>query len=489
MKLEAFLVFVLFSVGLIYGEAAETKELENVICKKCNCNADKNIIDCSKKGLKKMFSYDDWAALNATNDSYEELLMDHNNIESIDVQFPPLKFPLKRVILSNNKINKIAKSAFGNLTYLEELDLSYNEMTAQTLKPDIFKGKYSADEYEPIVTLKILRLGNNLLHYLADDLFEHTQHIQELYLDNNPIQVIHPNIMHAFSDISQLQVLDLSRNELTDLPSAVFQPVKALRVLNLEGNLFNKIPRTALKYAQNLRELSFDDNPIDDLNDMNAFPSLPKLEKLNLTHIGSMRSIGEGAFGGFPKLTELHLSNNHHLSFIHPDAFQFPEQDDDNRTQWAPVKKLFLNNNNLTSLESNSFITWDDMTEIHIHDNPWLCDCNLNYVLKHLMPIINQTTKHLIDHIQCAEPSVYAGHKLIDFKSTDFEFRCMDKYNAHPERDSALLVALFLGIILGMPLTCACILIYQRLFRPKQGAAKYSRAFYKRADMQDDMHI
>lgn len=489
MKSKAILVFLFFFAGLIYGEAADTKELDNVICKKCSCNTDKNIIDCTKKGLKRMFSYDEWAALNATNGKYEELWMDHNEIENIDVPFPQLKFPLKKVILSNNKISKVVKSAFGNLSYIEELDLSYNELTSPALKPVIFQGKYSADEYEPLVTLKILRLSNNLLHYLDDDLFLHTIHIQELFLDRNPFQVIHPNMLAAFSDIPQLQVLDLSRTELTELPNAIFHPLKALRFLNLEGNLFRKIPRKALKYAQNVRELSLDDNPFDNLDETNKFPPMEKLEKLNLTHIGSMKSIGKGAFGGLPRLTELHLSNNHHLSFIDPAAFTFPDENDEDRTLWSPIKKLFLNNNNLTTLESDLFNTWDDMTEIHIHDNPWLCDCNLDFVVKHVMARINKTTPHMIEHIQCADPTVYAGRKLVELMANDFELRCLDKYGAHPERDSALLVALFVGIVLGMPLTCACILIYKRLFNKNQSAAKYSRAFYKRADMQDDMHI
>lgn len=436
-----------------------------------------------------MFSYDDWVAFNASSDQYEQLLMDHNELDSINVAFPQLKSPLKKVSFSYNKISSIVKEAFKNLSYIEELDLSHNELTSKAFKPEIFRGKYSPDEYQPLVSLKILRLSYNLLHILDQDIFEHTEHIQELYLDNNPFEVIHTDIMSAFSDLPELQVLDLSRTEISKLPTAVFQPLKALKTLNLEGNLFHDVPKKALRFAPNLRELSLDDNPLSDLTELNSFPELPKLEKLNLTHISSIKSIGKGAFGNLQQLCELHLSNNHHLSSIHPDAFQFPETDNENITQWAPIKKLYLNNNNLTTLQSNMFRTWDDMTEIHIHDNPWLCDCQLNYIVKHIMPIVNKTTPHLIDHIQCADPDVYAGRRLTEFMEHDFELRCVDKYGAHPERDSALLVALFLGIVLGMPLTCACILIYQRLCNKNKGAARYTRAFYKRADMQDDMHI
>lgn len=84
-----------------------------------------------------------------------------------------------------------------------------------------------------------------------------------------------------------------------------------------------------------------------------------------------------------------------------------------------------------------------------------------------------------------------SAHRQIvtDLSAEEHHMGCLN--TKHPERDSALLVALFIGVVLGMPLTLACVLIYKRLCgrREQQGAAKYSRAFYKRADMNDDMHI
>lgn len=94
----------------------------------------------------------------------------------------------------------------------------------------------------------------------------------------------------------------------------------------------------------------------------------------------------------------------------------------------------------------------------------------------------------MMDSIKCANPQAHANKLILDLSDKKHELGCMNK--AHPERDSALLVALFIGIVLGMPLTLACVLIYKRVCgRRDQGAAKYSRAFYKRADMHDDMHI
>ncbi len=50
----------------------------------------------------------------------------------------------------------------------------------------------------------------------------------------------------------------------------------------------------------------------------------------------------------------------------------------------------------------------------------------------------------------------------------------------------------FAGILIGIPMALAAVLIYKRgcfgLFG-NRGAAAYSRAFYKRAERGDDFHI
>jgi Leucine-rich repeat (LRR) protein len=435
-----------------------------------------------------MFTLEQWAALNATKDNYEVLKLDHNNLENVDVAFPPLRFALKVIDFRHNKIKKIVKNAFTNLNYLEEVNLAFNQLTAESLIPQIFEGKYAAAEFEPMKSLKRLVLSYNLLHNLDPEVFEHTKHLQELYLDNNPFEIIHTSVLNAFTDLPQLQKLDMSRMELSELPLDIFHPLRALKVLKLEGNLFKKIPE-ALKRAINLKELTLDENPIGDLDAKENFlPPLKNLEKLNMTFMGSMYVIGKGSLAGLENLKELRLSHNHHLSYIHPSALTFPEKDNEATTQWPEVKKLFLENNNLSTIDSNLLQHWEKMEEVHIHDNPWLCDCELEWVTERLMTIINKTTPHLIDHVKCAEPHALSGVSLLDMNKEHTKLRCLDKFGAHPERDSALLVALMIGVLLGIPLAFASIMIYNRSCR-KRGPADFSRAFYKRADMQDDVHI
>ena len=339
----------------------------SVICRKCICDADKKIIECTRRALNKTFSVGSWTVLNQTTIDYEILQLDVNQLDKIDVQFPFLRFPLKVIDLSHNKIKQFAKNVFSNLKYLEEINLSYNELTTELLKSEIFEGRYSPDEDEPLMSLKRLRLSNNLLHNLDDELFVHTKYLQELYLDNNPFQIIHANVLKAFSDLLQLQLLDMSRMELSSLPEDIFHPLKELKVLKLDKNLFKTIPG-ALQYAINVKELSLNENPIGDLNEQNSMPVMAKLEKLSMVWMKSMTSIGNSSMARLENLTEVRLSHNHNLSFIHPSAFSYL---DGNRSVWPPVKRIFLDNCNLTTLDNRVFINWRKMEEVHIQDNPW----------------------------------------------------------------------------------------------------------------------
>lgn len=297
-----------------------------------------------------MFTHEEWTVLNATDQVYEILKLDHNNLEAIDVTFPMLKFPLKVIDFSHNHIKRIVPKLFYNLSFIEEVNLSFNDLKSDKLPQEIFEGKYAPDYYQPLLSLTRLDLSHNLLNNLQNDFFEHTKKIQHLKLNDNPFMTIHTSLLSAFADLTELQTLDMSRMELDDLPQDTLHPFQALHSLNLEGNLFKTIPKS-LRFLKNLKDLSLSDNPIGDLTENHNFlPPLPKLERLNMTYMMDMTSIGNGTLKSLPELKELYLNHNHRLSHIAVNAFVFPEPDDPERLQWPIVERVFLDNNNLSSL-------------------------------------------------------------------------------------------------------------------------------------------
>lgn len=176
-------------------------------------------------------------------------------------QFPNM--PTRKLTFRYNKIRKIERAAFRNLTDLEQLDLSFNKLTFETLKQEVFEGKFSVDKWEPLENLKWISLSNNELHSLDPDLFSHLASLEVLILSNNPFKVIDPNTATAISNIDKLTTLDMTAMELKTLPEHLFHaPSKTLKYLNLTGNLFSSVPE-AIGFAVNLVQLNLDDNIIE----------------------------------------------------------------------------------------------------------------------------------------------------------------------------------------------------------------------------------
>lgn len=231
-----------------------------------------------------VFTIDEWKTLNTNETGVDIVRFDNNGIAAVTA-FPSL--PIRYLSFRHNLISRIEQQSFKNLTRLEHLDLSYNRLTSEVLMPEVFKGKYSPDTYEPLKFLKTLNLGNNRLHTLNPDLFEHFPNLENLSLESNPFMVLDHLTTQAISGVSSLKVLreilfsfvlkclwqpfsspqflDLSYMELTVLPEHIFHAPRKLESLNLTGNLFKILPQ-ALQYAVNLVELNLDENLMEDFS-------------------------------------------------------------------------------------------------------------------------------------------------------------------------------------------------------------------------------
>jgi len=459
------------------------------ICKKCNCEVEVKTVDCQDLKITELFSIEQFKALNDSKVPQDILRLNNNELTTI-TQFPALL--IKTLILHRNKINKIAHAAFSNLTLLEELDLSSNGLTTEILIPEVFEGHYSPTEYEPLENLKILRLSNNDLHALNQDLFEHLPSLEVLSLDSNPIMTIDHLTAIALSDIPHLKFLDLSDLKITELPITLFNTPRQLNTLNLTGNLLTTIPE-ALQFAVNLQTLFLDENDIKYIGGENhsVFPSLTKLEYLSISYT-TLKSIGEGAFSKLTSLKTLKLNNNPHLSSIHPKALSKSGEEDPIRLEYPPLTELYLHNNNISTLDANLFPHWDNLDIIDIRHNPWVCDCENQWVISNLLPEIILKHPTMSKDLICNHPKAMVGKELVELLNKHSKLRCSDRFNHLPEGDGTILVGILIGILIGIPMALAIVFVYKRgcfgLSR-NRGAAAYSRAFYKRAEMGDEFRI
>jgi Leucine-rich repeat (LRR) protein len=130
-------------------------------------------------------------------------------------------YNIKRLFMSNIGLEKIEDGAFdgaGLSNYLEELDLRSN--TLKKLEKDTLKG---------LVTLKILRLGNNSLQF-EDSNFIYNEHLTDIDLSSNNLQYLPKKLLDG---LKSLKKVDLSNNYLRTISACHFYSQSAEKQTSL----------------------------------------------------------------------------------------------------------------------------------------------------------------------------------------------------------------------------------------------------------------
>ena len=236
--------------------------------------------DCSLSGKRTLYGLSDLTQLN----------LSHNSISHIvDANFDGLS-SLSSLALSNNNIKSITSAAFHHLQSLENLFLADNSL--RELAPRIF---YKLN------LLKRLDLSHNNLLLVDEEVVKDIRNIQHFTCNNCGLY----NFRVGFS-LRFLRVLELSDNKVETLADIEPHIMRGLARLQLSGNRLTKV--TKLENDQ-MESLDLSRNNISQLADC-AFCSCLKLTKLDLSQ-NFLTNI-DPAFGDnqFEEMKILDLSRN-----------------------------------------------------------------------------------------------------------------------------------------------------------------------------------
>jgi len=445
------------------------------VCDSCKCT--ETTIDCSSGKLKQHPDASEWP----TDKVVTDVLMDDSYLVHV-TQYP--RMAILRLSLHKCSIVHIDNEAFKNLQNLTELDLSYNDITSANLDPAVFRGPYAPDEYEPLSNLHTLKLSFNAIHSLKSDLFEHTPNLRILSLDSNPLRVLDHSTVMAISTLTYLEALDLSYTDLKDLPEYLLHTPKYLHTLNLTGNFMTRVP-AALQHTHTLEVLHFSENPITVLDRSSFKSEMPFLYELHMNNMPNLTYIASGAMSTLIALQEVYLNHNSRLVAIHPDTFSSRGNKEESEG-WPPIIKLDLGYNNLSSLDRHLLGHWEVLTHLNLEGNPWMCDCENQWMISTLLPTVGQVIHDQLDILKCVEPEEMRGKKMHELQVHNYHMRCLDTAGNRPEKDGNLLIGLLVGVLVAVPVTVLLLVLLRnsrygaRFFN--RGPAAYSRTFYSRTE-------
>lgn len=220
----------------------------------------------------------------------KRLYLDRNLLLSVPTDLPA---SLEELRLDNNQLSVMSEGAWARCPGLLVLSLSNNSLNGSESLPN---GVFS-----PLGHLRTLKLDHNQLTSVPLGL---PLSIKELYLKGNLIEHFTGG---AFDGTSELLVLDLSANRLTNkgLPRDALLKATHLESLNLEGNRLKQVPR---HLPLSLKTLNLEGNLISSIK-KEAFSTLKNLEHLGLAR-NKISKVVAGAFRELPVLHQLDLCHN-----------------------------------------------------------------------------------------------------------------------------------------------------------------------------------
>lgn len=482
-----FIQIPLLLLVVSYLELSIAQSTKTPLCNQCSCTSKQGQseidVDCKNRIMPYGVLYDEknWL-VGDNNNTYPIGSVDLKSTDIGDLRKKFVTSSLTTLDLTDNFIRNVMEECFSQLQSMQVLILNHNEI--ETLQPDVFKGIREDGENYPLKSLTTLKLANNKFHTLNQDLFKHIeQRLNVLDLSYNPFKYIDQQTLIALGSIIYLKELDLSFTKLKELPEHFMHTPKHLKVLDLSGNNFLTIPST-LNDSHVLEVLYFDNNPIANLTEENCFPTITTLKVLHMCDMIELENIEAKSMNGLENLEELHICNNIRLAKIDPGALT---RIDVETEIWPPLKKIFIQNNELTNIDLHLVLHWEHLTDIDLRYNPWTCECENQWIIEDLLPIILKINETRAKEIRCEAPLEMKGKTFFEEYAENKTMRCLDYYGNRPERDATILVGVLVGLLIGIPLILFMIFAYQRhwfgLF--DNSPASYSRQFYSRTRSED----
>ncbi|MFT6765135.1 MAG: hypothetical protein ACJAZS_000002 [Alteromonas naphthalenivorans] len=156
----------------------------------------------------------------------ETLWLSDSQITTIDPQAFTNLPALESIFLYNNQITAIDPQTFNNLLALEHLELNNNQITA--IDPQTFNN---------LPALTYLNIDHNQITTIDPQTFTHLLALTHLYLHNNQITALDPQ---TFNNLPALEWIQLTNNQITTIDPQTFNNLPALKWLSLS---FNQIPK------------------------------------------------------------------------------------------------------------------------------------------------------------------------------------------------------------------------------------------------------
>ncbi|CAG9764628.1 unnamed protein product [Ceutorhynchus assimilis] len=292
------------------------------------------------------------------NNSFMDVL-DKFNIKELKT------LAFESMALKDNDSNiSVSKESFERLGSLESLTMTYSTLSfaedflANT--PNLLSLTLSRNHIleldfslKNLSKLKLLDLSGNQINNLPDGIFDDLSNLTVLYFYNNNLTELSRN---SLSGLNNLRLLEVSQNKLKDIAEDTFADLHNLVNISLRDNNIRGVPGSLFVQNPLLENIRMDYNKDMILSDY-IFSNLTMLRSVAL-NVNKLKEVPENAFKSCVRLQQINLKNNE-LATLPEYVFK----------DLKSLKNLDLSYNKLNSLPNGIFSTLHNLEEINLGKN------------------------------------------------------------------------------------------------------------------------
>ncbi|XP_048095451.1 toll-like receptor 1, partial [Alosa alosa] len=279
--------------------------------------------------------------------------------------------------MSNCGLISISPAAFQGNLHLQELDLSFNMLSA-------------IPEIQGLPKLRIFDLSENLYESFAlGQSFQHLQSLSSLSLGGRQVSRMNKFDLKPLTRSPLRELALQAGNDLTHFNTDF------LETLDLSFNPIELPDHTKVIWPSHLKNLSLSGNLLGN----HLFDHLsPHFVSLNLTHT-DITSVNTDALQPMKDLKQLHMGSNA-IRELPPDLML------------PALEELHVDRNSISTFKLETFRGLPKLEKLNGANNPFVCDCNLYWFVRDF----NKTL--LVDWpaaYNCYSPTHLSGTLLKDF--------------------------------------------------------------------------
>ncbi|XP_018333196.1 toll-like receptor 7 isoform X1 [Agrilus planipennis] len=352
---------------------------------------------------------DDYAFL-GVNNTLNELRLFNLSLKVFPTNAFQVLGNLTKLQISGHYLSELPKNAFASsisdkLVHLEITDGSLNFIPIESL--------------QPLKKLKVLNLHNNAIQELKKNQFKGLREVEVLDLSFNNISRL--DVSHV-SDLIKLGWCNVSQNNLKELPRGTFARNSVLKLLNISHNKIKKLDSNSFRGLRFLRRLYISDNEINDIGretfgtiskigtidlarnrlnkiDYQMFDNLKFVEVIDVSE-NQVSEIKKFAFRDL-YLAEINLSKNN-ISKIQESAFQ----------NCVNITVLDLSNNKLSEISPKSFDEVSYATELRLSHNLLSQMNQIPLTHMHGLKVLNVSYNQITTIPKATFPKLYELHTI-----------------------------------------------------------------------------